>query len=91
MTNSLLNIGSTEKYDFPILPSSYSSDVSVITAQSTSHENITSNNIHIPSTSNNVQYTELSAVHHSLIENKVNLSGPTPIQSSLSTIDNINV
>lgn len=76
-------------YDFPIEPSSYSTDVSVITAQNTSrHANITSNNLvhNIPSTSNNVQYPGHDS---SLINTMLTLSVPTEILSS--TMDNTNV
>lgn len=79
-------------HDFPILPSNYSADVSVITAYNTSHRNTTSNNLdqNIPSTSNNVQYSgHNSSSHSSLTENMVTLCVPTQIQSS--TIDNTNV
>ncbi|KAE9530469.1 hypothetical protein AGLY_010931 [Aphis glycines] len=89
LTTSLLNIGATEiMYDFPIEPSSYSTDVSVITAQNTSHHaNITSNNLvhNIPSTSNNVQYPGHDS---SLINTMLTLSVPTEIRSS--TMDNTN-
>lgn len=76
-------------YDFPIVPSCYSNDVGVITAQNASHHaNIVHN---IPSTSNNVQYLGHELGHNaSLIENNmVTLSVPTQIKSS--TVDNTNV
>lgn len=76
-------------YDFPNVPCSYSSDVSLITAQNTSHHaNINSNNLvhNIPNTSNNVQYPGHDS---SLMDIMLTLSVPTEIQSS--TMNNTNV
>jgi len=63
----MLNIGSTEIYDFPIVPNSFNTDVSVINANTTP---------------NNILHNMDLGHNSSLIDNMVTPSVTTQIQSS---------